>query len=75
MKLISIVLLNGFLGKLEWLEYNLKRSLCIECTDEQEQQMGTAQVIGTINTIRRYADIISELENWLNNRYNNNYVL
>jgi hypothetical protein len=52
MKLISIVLLNGFLGKLEWLEYNLKRSLCIECTDEQEQQLSTAQVIGTINTMQ-----------------------
>ncbi|WP_066502514.1 phosphotransferase [Abyssisolibacter fermentans] len=62
-----MVLANGFLGKLGWLEYSLKRSLCIECTDEKEQQMGTAQVTGTIKAIRRYADIISELEKWLNN--------
>ena len=62
-----MVLENGFLGKLGWLEYSLKRSLWIECTDEEEQQMGTAQVTGTINAIRRYSDMISELEKWLNN--------
>ncbi|MBB6625365.1 phosphotransferase [Clostridium gasigenes] len=61
------VLVSGFLGKLGWLEYNLKRSLGIECTDEEEQQVGTDQVIGTISTIRHYADMISELEKWLNN--------
>lgn len=61
-----MVLVNGFLGKLGWLEYSLKRSLWIECTDEEEQQMGTAQVIETINSIRRYADMIFDLESWLN---------
>lgn len=58
----SIFLANGFSGKLGWLEYNLKRSLQIECTDEEEQQLGTAQVTVTINAIRRYSDMISELE-------------
>lgn len=62
-----MVLVNGFLGKLGWLEYNLKRSLRVECTDEKEQQMGTVQVVGSINAIRHYADMISELEKWLNN--------
>ncbi|KIE46489.1 phosphotransferase enzyme family protein [Clostridium argentinense CDC 2741] len=61
------VLVSIFLGKLNWLEYNLKRSLCIEYTGVEEQQMGTTEVIGTINHIRRYADMISELEKWLNN--------
>lgn len=60
-----MVLVNGFLGKLGWLEYNLKRSLLIECTDQEEQQMGTVQVIETIKAIRSYADKISELEKWL----------
>ncbi len=60
------VLSIGFLGKLGWLEYSLKRSLWIECTDEAEQQMGTEQVTGTIKAIRRYADMIPELEKWLN---------
>lgn len=60
-------LVSVFLGKLNWLEYNLKRSLWIECTEAEEQQMGTTEVIGTINHIRRYADMVSELEKWLNN--------
>ena len=55
------------LGKLGWLEYSLKRSLWIECTDEAEQQMGTEHVTGTINAIKRYADVISKLEKWLDN--------
>ena len=63
----KMILANGFLGKLGWLEYSLKRSLWIECTDKEEQQMGTAQVTGTINAIRHYADMIPELEKWLNN--------
>ena len=50
-----------------WLEYSLKRSLGIECTDVQEQQLGTAQVTDTINEARRFADMIPELENWLIN--------
>lgn len=60
------VLINGFLGKLGWLEYNLKRSLWIECTDMEEQQIGTDQVMGTIKVIRYYADMMPELEKWLN---------
>jgi len=59
------VLENGFLGKLGWLEYSLKRSLWIECTDEKEQQMGTEQVTGTIHAISSYANKIPELEKWL----------
>jgi thiamine kinase-like enzyme len=62
----KMVLEIGFLGKLGWLEYSLKRSLLIECTDEKEQRMGTDQVTGTIKAIRRYAEKISEIESWLN---------
>ncbi|RXZ78930.1 aminoglycoside phosphotransferase family protein [Paenibacillaceae bacterium] len=60
-----VVLENGFSGKLDWLEYNLKRALWMECTDEAEQQLGTAQVIGTIHALERYADQIAEFEQWL----------
>ena len=63
----STVLENGFSGKLGWLEYNLKRSLWIECTDGEEQKMGTTEVVGTIKEIKYYAEIISKLVNWLNN--------
>lgn len=67
------ILEQGYLGKLDWLEYSLKRSLWIECTDEREQQMGTLQVIGTINAIRQYEGMISELEAWLNNDINKGF--
>jgi Ser/Thr protein kinase RdoA (MazF antagonist) len=62
-----MVLLNGFSGKLGWLEYSLKRSLGIECTDKEEQNLGTSQVIETINSIKHYSSMISEIEKWLNN--------
>jgi aminoglycoside phosphotransferase (APT) family kinase protein len=61
----DLVLDNGFLGKLGWLEYSLKRSLWIECTNEEEQQLGTKHVTGTINVMKRYAELISELKKWL----------
>jgi len=63
----TMVLESGFLGKLGWLEYSLKRSLWIECTDLAEQQMGTAQVTETINSIKRYNDMTFKFEKWLNN--------
>lgn len=66
----KMILEQGYLSKLSWLEYSLKRSLWIECTDEKEQQMGTSQVLGTIKSIRQYEDMISELEIWLNNDVN-----
>lgn len=59
------VLETGFAGMLGWLEYNLKRSLWMECTDKQEQQMGSDQVTATINALTRYADRTSEIEQWL----------
>lgn len=59
------VLEEGFSGKLGWLEYNLKRSLLIECTDKEEQQLGTNQVTSTIDTINRYAEMIPQIERWL----------
>ncbi|WP_139785635.1 hypothetical protein [Cytobacillus gottheilii] len=55
---------NGFLGKLDWLEYNLKLSLWIECSDEEEQKMGTYHVIETIKEIRSYAKTIPLIVNW-----------
>lgn len=61
------VLENGFSGKLGWLEYSLKRSLWMDCTDEIEQQLGTSQVTETINSIIRYADMIPEIEDWIKN--------
>ncbi len=61
----KIVLELGYLSKLEWLEYSLKRSLQIECTDECEQEMGTRHVIETIHALKKYEEMISVLEAWL----------
>lgn len=61
----SMILASGFLGKLDWLEYSLKRSLWIQCTDEKDQQAGTEQVTGTLAALRRYAETTSQIEEWL----------
>lgn len=59
------VLVSGFSGKLGWLEYNLKRSLLLECTDQEEQQMGSREVKETIKSLIRYANMIPQVEAWL----------
>ena len=61
------VLATGFSGKLGWLEYNLKRSLGIESTDEEEQQLGSAQVFETLHEINDYLEEVPTIEDWLNN--------
>jgi hypothetical protein len=60
-----MILEHGYIGKLDWLEYSLKRSLWVECTDDTEQQLGTTQVLETIHAIRQYEEMVSELETWL----------
>ncbi|WP_202708844.1 phosphotransferase [Sporosalibacterium faouarense] len=62
----KVVLSNGFSGKLGWLEYSLKRSLLIECTDEEEQKLGTDEVIETMQSIINYSNEIPVIEEWLN---------
>ncbi|MDR6726979.1 aminoglycoside phosphotransferase (APT) family kinase protein [Paenibacillus amylolyticus] len=62
----GMVLNHGYEGKLAWLEYSLKRSLKIECTDQAEQQLGTSQVSGTLDSLQRYENMSGEIEGWLN---------
>lgn len=45
---------------------SLKRSLKIECTDQTEQQLGTSQVIETLESLQRYENMSAEIEGWLN---------
>lgn len=47
-----------FKGKLEWLEYNMKRSLFREYSDEKEQRLGTEQVTNTFVAIKHYEEQI-----------------
>ncbi len=52
--------------RLEWLEYNIKRALMIECENEEEQQMGIQQVKETVRHVIYYAEIRDDLLNRLN---------
>lgn len=55
------VLYSTNFGRLEWLEYNVKRALMIECENEEERQMGIGQVKETINHIIYYNKIRDDL--------------
>lgn len=51
---------NSNHGRLEWLEYNVKRSLGIECSEE-EKTVGASQVKETMAHILYYRDARSDL--------------
>ena len=59
------ILYSNFIGKTDWLEYNLKRSLGMEASDEAEKNLGTEQVVLTINAIETYLAQLPELKSWL----------
>ena len=48
-------------GRLEWLEYNIKRALMLETDSEEEQQLGINEDKGTIDHIVYYDSIKTEL--------------
>lgn len=48
------VLAGSMAGMLGWLEYNVKRALGIEASDDKEVQMGEEQVTGTIKELYNY---------------------
>lgn len=50
----------GF-GWLDWLEYNVKRALGIECEHEEERQLGIGQVRETMGRIVYYDSVRDEL--------------
>ncbi len=54
----------GF-GLLDWLEYNLKRSLGIECADAEERRLGTEQAAETLKTLDGYDAALPELVKWV----------
>lgn len=59
----------GF-GWLEWLEYNIKRALMIECENEEERKLGIEQVQQTINRLIYYNSIEDELLQQLDSVFN-----
>lgn len=52
-------------GRLEWLEYNVKRALAIECSTIEEQELGIEQVFKTMEHVIYYNDIKGEILNCL----------
>lgn len=50
----------GF-GWLEWLEYNVKRALMIECADEEERGVGISEANAALDRIMYYHSVKDEL--------------
>lgn len=48
-------------GRLEWLEYNVKRALLIECGTAEEQELGIKQVKETIDHVIYYSNAKAEI--------------
>ena len=57
---------GSYIGMLGWLEYNVKRALRIEISDEAEILLGESQVIETIQELYSYQEKIRQLREWLN---------
>lgn len=55
----------GNYGRLEWLEYNLKRVLGIEC-DPAEKEVGISEVIATMRQVTYYAEMKEKIFSVLN---------
>lgn len=50
-------------GRLEWLEFNIKRSLMIECDTKEEQEIGINEVKETIEHVVYYEKIKDKILN------------
>lgn len=48
-------------GRLEWLEYNIKRALMIECDTEEEKQLGISEVKETVEHIIYYDKVKDDI--------------
>ena len=52
------VICGNLIGRFGWLDYNLKRSLGIIKTDDEEKQIAIKEVSKTINEINDYLDLV-----------------
>ena len=60
------ILFSVFKSKLVWLEYNVKRSLGIECNSREEQKLGIQESENTMQSIVNHFKLIPILLKWLN---------
>lgn len=61
----AAVFAGGSGGMLGWLEYNLKRALGEEASDEEEVKLGEEQVRGTIKELYAYRTKTEQIRSWL----------
>ena len=54
-------------GRLEWLEFNIKRSLMIDCDTKEEQEIGISEVKETIEHVVYYDKVKDEVLKNINN--------
>lgn len=59
------ILENNLLGKIEWLEYNIQRSLGLKSADKEEKNIGTQEILNTIPRIIYYAEMMPTIEKCL----------
>lgn len=61
----DLVLDSGYGGMLGWLDYNLKRALGLETTDDTEKTLGEEQINSTINELIQYDTKKYTIKTWL----------
>ncbi len=60
---------------LDWLEYNTKRALLIECGDEEEQKLGICEAKETIRRIVYYHSVRESMLEYLSRTENSNSLI
>ena len=59
------VMSGSYMGMLGWLEYNVKRSVGIEVSGDEDTKDAEQQVIGTIKELYCYQKKAKLLKEWL----------
>lgn len=57
-------------GRLEWLEFNIKRSLLIDCDTKEEQEIGINEVKETLEHVVYYDKMKNKILDCINNLIN-----
>lgn len=56
---------GSYTGMLGWLEYNVKRALGIEISDESEIVLGEKQVVSTLKELYSYQEKLKKIKKWI----------
>ena len=71
----QVILNCSFDGMLGWLEYNVKRALCLEGTGANDKQERISQSIGTVDELKKYENQMRQLKEWIDEYVRNKYTL